>query len=367
MSEYGRGEYGEGHYGIGVDNLLEAFGLGLYGLGSYGIGDITGPPPSTYGIGVYGAGVYGIGGATAEPDPPPPEKDAEVQPVAPAGGGFWTGALSYGGMVRNFGVIDAITECAWIWRGIDGWDSPPVSGSVQQRAGDHGGWAGPQFWAPRPLTLRVSVDAPTQLARDRAREQLQRILPVSDLAVLRYDEPTASKRVLVRRSGTLTESCVNLVSCDFTIGLVAPDPRKYSEALHTVTVAAAAAVTGGLTPPLIPPLTLAAQQATSSTDLVNAGNMETRPTVRIIGPIASPSIANLRTGRQVTYESLRLSSTDELVVNMDTRQGFLNGAFRSADPLSAWWSLEPGENTVQLGGSSNGTARMIIEWRDAWI
>ncbi len=71
--------------------------------------------------------------------PPTPATDGAV-PGAPVG--FWTGAL---GDVE-LGVVDD-DAVAWVWAGIDGWDGPPLSGTVQQRAGDHGGWAGPQFMA----------------------------------------------------------------------------------------------------------------------------------------------------------------------------------------------------------------------------
>jgi hypothetical protein len=281
--------------------------------------------------------------------------------------GFWTGSITYAqaGITVEFGAVDS-DGVAWTWRGVDGWDGPPVSGTVAQRAGDHGGWLGPQYHAPRPLTLRVSADAPTQQARDAARARLQQAVPVSDLATLVYGEPTP-KQVYVRRSGSLTEECPNLTCCDFTIGLVAPDHRKYGTDERTAVLHAPASAGTGLTPPLVPPLALPDAAPPATADAYNAGNVETRPVATVTGAIAGPTLTNLRTGAAVSYPSLTLAAADTLTVDFDARQGYLNGAFRPATPASAWWELLPGANTIQLSGESDGTAAATVVWRDAYL
>jgi len=111
-------------------------------------------------------------------------------PAGPPSGdiGYWTGSLSYGGNTIQFGQTDS-NGITWQWNGIDGWDGPDTSGGVIQRSGDHGGWPSPQFYAPRTMTLRVTALAPSQALRDVARALLSQVVPVSDLAVLAYNEP----------------------------------------------------------------------------------------------------------------------------------------------------------------------------------
>src|SRR6266487_4502712 len=83
----------------------------------------------------------------------------------------------------------------------DGWDSPDVQGAgVIPKSGDHGGWATPQFYAPRALTWTITASAPSQALRDQARALLQQAVPVSDLATIIYDEPVP-KQIQARRSG----------------------------------------------------------------------------------------------------------------------------------------------------------------------
>lgn len=290
---------------------------------------------------------------------PQPPVAGGLTPGAPVG--FWAGAL---GDVE-LGVVDD-DGTAWLWRGLDGWDGPPLSGAVTQRAADHGGWAGPQFMAPRALTLRISALAPSWAARDAARTRLQAALPIDGLVVLRYDEPVPTQ-ALVRRSGTLSEDCPNLTDADFTIGLVAPDPRKYATTERVATIRAPATAGTGIAPPLTPPLGLPHGAPPTAATATNGGNTATRPVATITGAIAAPALVNASTGQAVSYPSLVLGAGDVLVVDFDSRQGYLGGAFRPASPASSWWELAPGPTTVMLAGTSDGSATATLTWRDAYL
>lgn len=146
--------------------------------------------------------------------------------------GYWTGSISYfpgwaqTPFVVNMGATDT-NGVDWLWMSIQGWDSPPVVGTVVQRASDHGGWATEQYFTPRTLTLTVHASAPTQAIRDIARATLQQVLPVNDLATLVYNEPIP-KQTQFRRAGQITETYPTLTDVEFQCVLVSPDPRKYS-------------------------------------------------------------------------------------------------------------------------------------------
>jgi hypothetical protein len=190
-------------------------------------------------------------------------------------------------------------------------------------------------------------------------------VPVSDLATLRIDEPIP-KQMQVRRSGQLAESYPTLTDVVFTVGLIAPDPRKYSTTLQSYTVAQGSPA-AGLAPPLTPPITLPAGAPPMSVTATNNGSFETRPVVTIAGPITAPAVVNQTTGQTVSFSALSLTSTDTLVVDFLNERALLNGVFRTADLSSSWWVLQAGTSTVQVTGTATAGATTTVAWRDAWI
>lgn len=298
-----------------------------------------------------------------------------VEPVPSGDVGFWEGSLSYqpswatSPFMINFGATDD-NGITWLWESIDGWDSPPAVGQVIQRAADHGGWAAPQYFGPRIITLTVMASAPTQALRDLARAQLQQCVPVGDLAVLVYNEPVP-KLASVRRnaSAPVTESCPTLVDVRFVIPLVAPDPRKYATTPQTAGLLVPPPIINPLSLPLAAPLGFPGYIPPSSTVVtaLNAGTFESRPSITVAGPITSPAVTNAVTGQVVSFTGLTLASTDQLTLDMDNRQASLNGNFYPADVSSAWWVLEPGATQVYLGGTTTGGATLSMTYSSAWI
>ena len=170
--------------------------------------------------------------------------------------GYWTGSISYTPSwsafpyTVNFWQTDysfTATGVDWMWMSIQGWDSPPTSGSVVQRASDHGGWATDQYFAPRTMTLTVHASASTQAERDQARAELQAAIPVNDLALLTYNEPVP-KQALVRRSGQIIETYADLTDVEFACVLVAPDPRKYTTTIKSLSAVSASSQAGLVIP-----------------------------------------------------------------------------------------------------------------------
>lgn len=283
--------------------------------------------------------------------------------------GYWTGGITYTPAVGTatdleFGVVDA-SGIGWILNGFDGMGGPDTVGQVVQQAGDHGGWATPQYYAPRVMTLTVTASAPSQALRDVARATLQQAVPVSDLALLRFNEPIP-KQMSVRRTGAIPETYPTLTEVRFSVVLVAPDPRKYGTVQHSVTVNQGT-YAAGLAPPLTPPLALPAGFPPMSTVITNAGSFETRPTVTIAGPVTAPAVVNTTTGQTVSFSTLTLGSTDVLIVDFLNKQATLNGVYRTADLASAWWVAQPGSTGVQVTGTATSGAYMTVTWRDAWI
>lgn len=304
---------------------------------------------------------------------------ASITPVASGDLGYWTGSITYqppylsSPLVIPLGATDA-SGVSWMLQKVDGWDSPPSAvGQVIQRSGDHGGWPTAQFYGPRLISLTVMASAPSQALRDQARALLQQAVPVgitaSDLATFSYDEPVP-KLAFVRRnaSAVIAETYPTLTDVIFTIPLTCPDPRKYS----TTTQQASTVTPTTATPLALPfalPVTFPAELSAGKLGIlaVNAGTFETRPTCTVTGPITSPSVINAATGQAVTFTGLTVPGGSQLVLDMDARQAFLNGAFTPADAASAWWVVQPGTSPIYMTGTSSAGSSLAMSWASAWI
>lgn len=292
--------------------------------------------------------------------------------------GFWTGSLTYApvyaprGITVSIGTGPDANGISWVWQQITGWDSPDVAGQVIQRSGDHGGWPASQFYAPRIFTVTVMASAPTQALRDQARALFQQVIPTGvlpgDMATLTYNEPVP-KQALVRRTGKVTEQYPSLTDVIFAANLIAPDPRKYAVSQSSVTgYLAGGAGGGGMTVPFTVPFTLDPSLPPGAAVAVNGGTFETRPVVTIYGPVTAPTITNATYGMRVSFSQVTLAAGDMLAVDFDARAGTYNGAYRSADLSSAWWVMQPGANTIEVGGLTVGTgAYFKATWRDSYM
>ena len=296
-------------------------------------------------------------------------------PQPPGRVGFWTGSITYqpawapAPLVIQLGETDA-NGVAWLLENVTGWDGPPTVGQVIQRSADHGGWPSAQFYGPRLLTVTILATAPDQATRDLAKQQLVQAIPCSDLATFTWNEPVP-KQVFVRQNGSanITISTPSLIDAEFTIPLVAPDPRKYA----TVPLTATATIPPPVINPLTLPVTLPAgfpgsvPPVASAITCVNEGTIETRPVITVTGPIMSPSIVNAATGQAITFTGLSMAASDQLVISTDARQGYVNQIFTPADVTSAWWTMNPGETQIFLTGDTfAGGAQLTCQWSSAY-
>ncbi|WP_051966513.1 phage tail family protein [Kitasatospora mediocidica] len=338
------------------------------------------PPGSPQGVYVanwtcrYGSGTFlGVEDFTVTGGVPLPVPSGDI--------GYWTGGILYGSQAVEFGQTDS-NGITWIWRKIEGWDSPDVQGSgVIPRAGDHGAWASPQYFAARTLTLTVTASAPTQALRDIARTELQQAVPISDLAQLRYDEPVP-KFAWIRRSGKVTEAYPTLTDVTFTVGLVAPDPRKYGTVQRSISIGLLPPGAGGsMVEPFTVPFSLSPAPPPGTSTATNAGSFPSPPVAVVAGPIAGPALTNLSSGQSVSWPGLTLNAGDVLVVDFLNRQGYVNptsvsynpgipstgGTFWPADVGSSWWQLAAGSNQVAFSGSASTGATASFYWHDSYV
>lgn len=294
--------------------------------------------------------------------------------------GFWSGSISYqpqpwatSPLVINFGSGPDENNIAWVWESITGWDSPDVSGSIVQRSADHGGWPTSQYYAPRVMTITMDALCPDNATRDLARAVLQQIIPINDLATFQFNE-SVPKIFYARRTGQIKETLPNLTDAVFNIAITAPDPRKYGSVLRvaptTVIVPETYFTIGSVgSNSTIGNTTYMPVSITPGViELTNFGTFETRPVITVTGPVQNPGLRNRLTGQIVSWTGTALNTGDQLVVNFDAKSAYLNGAYWPADITSAWWTIWPGPNVIELlGMPGSAGSLMSIVYRDAYI
>lgn len=158
----------------------------------------------------------------------------------------------------------------------------------------------------------------------------------------------------------------------FMVAGVSQDPAAYSQSLNFSSLTPTGAVGGGFSSPLTSPLGSSAT-ATGALVVSNAGSIETWPELTIYGPCSNPSIVNSTNGGFGIYLTYTLASGEYLVINTSPRARSvkLDGTGNRYSAIdwtrSTWWSLLPGNNTLQLGFSSySSPASLEVRWRDAW-
>lgn len=145
----------------------------------------------------------------------------------------------------------------------------------------------------------------------------------------------------------------------------------------TVTAPLDVTTTGGITPPLTPPLVLAAVPKSGVVTVVNTGERLTPMTVELRGPQTGLiGVENMTTGRRLIYNApLAAASGDQPAdtLTIDTRVGtaVLNGdSFRSPLPGSSVTrtvGLVPGVNQIRATGTApgGGSPQLLVRFRPA--
>lgn len=268
------------------------------------------------------------------------------------------------GAVDDFGV-------AWYLQSLDGWDSPEHRGGYTDRESDHGAWASPVYLGARPITLGGTIVAPTRELLEQAMDRLGAAAGLTDTVLTVWE--SVPKQATVRRSGKLMMQYVTDTKATYSVMVTAADPRRYAVGLRSGT-AKLASTSGGLAPPLTPPLVSNAVTVSGEVTADNAGTVDTRPVFIIDGPVDSPQILAQMPDGSVKFlaYSQSLYTGDQLVISTDAKTCILNGSVSRRRFLTtpAGWPVIPASSAVTFqfrAAFYNSGAQLTVSWRPAWM
>ncbi|MFJ2676404.1 hypothetical protein [Streptomyces sp. NPDC087525] len=281
--------------------------------------------------------------------------------------------MDLGGLQATLGdlPLGSVDESgvAWVLQDIQGWDSSEIRAEFQQREADHGAWATPGYLGERPVTLAGVIVAPDRTALDDAMERAREAASLEDtLLVVRESVP---KQALVRRSGRPIIQYLTDTNASYSLLMTAGDPRRYETGQQSGSTGLPD-VTGGLTSPITPPVTITATTVAGQIVATNLGTIATRPVLRIDGPVTNPTVfAQYSDGtvRRLAY-SEAIASGEYLTIDVDAKQVILNGTASRRRFLSAQWPDIPPKQTVTFQFAATGynsSALLTATWRSAWL
>jgi len=261
--------------------------------------------------------------------------------------------------------------------GADGADLRFTSLDIPQRDGSvvYDSFEGSKTLAMEGVLMSATRSGRAALARE-LRAHARALSKSSGTLKFWTSDYLAGQQMTVRLADRLTVQGSRPTK-EFLLPLVAEDPRIYSQTQQSQdTEFVLAGGGGGLVFPATLNITFAEGSSDGAGTFTNGGDAPSYPVVQIHGPITSPVLRNVTTGKTMFINSggLSIAAGSYAEVDMLNETIRLNGS--ASQPLvayvneltSSFWPLEPGANTIRLSGDNpSGTTTMArVIWRDAW-
>lgn len=281
------------------------------------------------------------------------------------------GAVTIGSVLlhdkRLPGVVADEFGVKWGLTKLEGWDDGwEGSGTVDQKSQADGAWISPQYAGPRVVHVGGLIEAESFDAVTLAWDRLLGQVPFRSLASLGVavgDGSVPDRSALVRQHEKPLLNRPTLRTGEFSLSLLAPDPRKYATFAQSVNLVLPF-TSGGIAPPLTPPLTVTGSSSLSQATVTNSGNVLTYPTLTVVGPCPPARIANLTTSEVIRVVDPVLAG-ESLVIDVLNGTATINGQSRRV--LGSWWGLVPGANEVAFAADGyDADAELSMSFRSAW-
>lgn len=237
---------------------------------------------------------------------------------------------------------------------VEGWRSTPQLINLNvERPNRHGAWAARTLSQQRLVTLRLqpnSASDPTLI--DDLLDAIDQVayIGADETPISLVIRPYGAAQLVL---GKVIDRHVDLDG-DYNAGLptvsvlfACADPRRYNIDRTGISISVSQTV-----------------------QVINAGNTETHPLVRIPGPVTNPRISNGATGRLLAF-SLSLDAGEQLVIDTDNGTATVDGdnvtssLTGSSAPVDGW-VLTRGANAITYTATSGGDELTLL-YRDAWI
>ncbi|WP_018686538.1 phage tail domain-containing protein [Actinokineospora enzanensis] len=268
----------------------------------------------------------------------------------------------------------------WVIDKVTGWSaSPGVRDSLAgSRTGDHGSWPGTVYREARTIRLDGWVYAPTWEARRDAEHRLAALCasPAGRYPLRCTEETGDLVAEVVQEDATLVTIRPGGYWLDFSLQLVAADPRKYGPEQAATTRLPAPSTTGGLdfTAPGLdftaPGLDFGPQEHTGRVTATNTGTADTAPTLTLTGPLTPPITITRDTVSVVFLDPI--TADQRLTIDTRARLVLLDGVPARARAVVTDWdalALRPGAPGVFVlthNDLPNPAASLTVTWRPAW-
>lgn len=258
---------------------------------------------------------------------------------------------------------------SWGLLSIGGWGAPGGTLSPVQKPRQAGAWAGLSYPKARPIALAgqaVIADPSLALVAQDALIEAASL----DTVALAVVEAGVSRTAYVRRDGDVLitwKPGADLIF-DWSIQLVALDPRKFGQVL-TAGPTGLPSTTGGLTLPYTVPYSINAVQTSGLLTLTNSGNATGPVTLRIDGPGSGPIITHVGTGAALVFStSAVLAAGEYWTIDMENRRVLAQGqASRNGYITSRGWSgFDPGVNVWALTAPTSSAMTLSVTATEAF-
>lgn len=256
----------------------------------------------------------------------------------------------------------------WITTELAGWGSPGSTLAPVQKSRAPGAWLSPRQLTPRHLGPAGLVRAPSLSALRDAIDRLNAAASI-DGATLAVTEGDLTRTVTAYRSDEVLVTLDTDLVAHWTLGLIAPDPRKYGPQIVKTTKLPTSS--GGLTWPVTWPVTWTGVSATGIVHIDNPGNTTGPLVVRIDGPCSGPQIRHDGAGAELVFaSSYNLPAGSFIEIDMQRRTVLEGGTASRNQWITSrgWFGLEPGGNDLIFSADSfNTTALMTVTTAPAYL
>ncbi|MER5277816.1 hypothetical protein ABT025_18935 [Streptomyces sp. NPDC002809] len=298
-------------------------------------------------------------------------------PVPPLELSDWQYEL--GGVLMGAGTNVQVRETTGLGRA-------PVRDNDADQPSMDGSFAGPDYYAARQVQLDAAIRIPGNpaachdmvAALQAAADDPAVRLTGGATMPLRMKRPGRPVKRLDGRLRKVDPEYAQVIHGYVPLDLEfnATDPTFYGDEETTTEIPLGWLTGGGFAAPVVAPIYV--QSGTTAADrpgwATNAGTGDAWPVLRITGPVATVTITHVESGRQLSFPTLNLSTSQW--IEIDTRPGYRtvtreNGGNASTllSPASRidLFSLPPGQSEMRWTGfDSTNTARMRLTWRDAY-